>query len=82
MAFQKILTITLETATAAKMVEYVDLFIRSFNVDPVLMTNVEKETFIKSQFFRMLRTSIKNQSDVEKRAALALEDVDSTIGSV
>lgn len=82
MAFQKILTITLETATAAKMVEYVDLFIRSFNVDPVPMTNIEKETFIKSQFFRMLKTSVKNQSDFERQRALALEDVDSTIGSV
>lgn len=82
MAFQKILTITLETATAAKMVEYVDLFIRSFNVDPIPMTNVQKEAFIKQQFFRMLRTSIKNQSDKEKQAELVLEDVDSTIGSV
>lgn len=82
MAFQKILTLTLETATSAKMVEYVDLFIRSFGVNEVPMTNAEKETFIKQQFFRMLKTSIKNQSIIEKQIALAVEDVDATITGV
>lgn len=82
MAFQKVLTLTLTTETAAKMGEYVDIFIRSFGVDPMPMNNAQKEAFIKQQFFRMLRTSIKNQSDKEKAAALILENVDETITGV
>jgi len=79
MAFQKILTLTLETDTAQRMINYIDLFIRSFNIDPIPMTNLEKENFVKAQFFRMLKVSIKNQSDKEKQAALLLEDIESTI---
>lgn len=82
MAFQKILTLTLTTDTAVKMVEYVDLFIRSFNVDPTSMTNLQKENFIKAQFFKMLKVSIKNQSDKEKLAAIVSEDVETIITGV
>jgi hypothetical protein len=79
MAFQKILTLTLETATAAKMTEYIDLFIRGCQGDPIPMTNLQKEAFVKARFFRILKDIVKSQSDIEKRAAMILEDVETTI---
>lgn len=79
MAFQKVLTLNLETTTAQKMTEYVDLFIRGCQVDPTPMTTPQKETFIKNYFFQVLKNTIKNQSDVEKKLAVVLEDVGSVI---
>ena len=82
MAFQKIITLTLETATAQKMSEYVDIFIRTYNIDPTPMTNLEKENFIKDKFLKYLKNTIKAQSDLEKRNALILEDVENTMTGV
>ena len=82
MAFQKVITLTLTTETAAKMVEYVDLFVKYYGLDPSPMTNLEKESFIKSKFFTMLKTVIKDQSHKEKQSTLILEDVDSIITNI
>lgn len=79
MAFEKIITITLKTETPAKMVEYVDLFIKSYGDDPTTMNNQQKEDFIKTRFFGMLKDGIRNASRAEKRRLLVDEDVDGTI---
>lgn len=82
MAFQKIVTVTLQTPTAQKMTEYVDILVRHWNGDPATMNSSQKTDFVLNYLFIIMKSGIKSQSDIEKKEATVLEDVEGNLTQV
>lgn len=78
----KQLTFTLNTPSAQKTGEYIDLFIRGCQGDPALMTAQQKETFIKDYLFNVVKNTVKNQALADAQATTPSEDIDTDLTQI